>query len=105
MITIKTKKEFETYIFGMRPVIAMFSAFWCGPCKELKPVVKDIADMDDGIVVLYLNESKALNELFKELKIEGYPTLIGYIDGKEIKRRVGSGTYLAITRFFRKVIK
>ncbi|HOB26462.1 MAG TPA: thioredoxin [Bacilli bacterium] len=69
-------------------VLVDFNATWCGPCKMMAPIleatsgeVKDIKftglDIDD-------NEDIAI-----KYNVMSIPTLILFVDGKEIKRSVG----------------
>ena len=84
-----SQEEFNERVKGDKLVFVDFFAQWCPPCKKMNPIVEQIsADMKDKIVVLKINydENKSLA---KYLKIESFPTLLIYKNGKEVWRGEG----------------
>lgn len=59
--------------------ILYFSATWCQPCKQMKPIVESI-DRDVFYVDIEQNESLVL----QEFGIRSVPTFIKLVDGKEL---------------------
>ncbi|MDP3274230.1 MAG: thioredoxin [Deltaproteobacteria bacterium] len=71
------------------PVLVDFSAVWCGPCKALEPIVKDVAKEFSGrlkVVKVDIDDSPGIASRFG---IRGVPTVIVVKGGKEVKRQVG----------------
>lgn len=66
-------------------VLIDFWAAWCGPCKVLKPVVKQFADSTDSVKV-YFCDVDLDPELAAAFSIRSIPTLI-YLEDNEIKSR------------------
>lgn len=64
----KAKAKKENKIFFIK-----FTASWCGPCKQLAPLVEDIASKQkDNIIVVEVNVDNA-SELCKKYKIQSIP--------------------------------
>ena len=85
-----TDAGFDEEVLGSdKPVVLDFWAPWCGPCRMMEPVLKEIADEYDGIVVAKLNvdENPATATKFDVLSI---PTLLVFADGEVAKKLVGA---------------
>ena len=69
------------------PVLADFTAAWCGPCKKLAPLVEEIAGEYDGrLKVVKVDVDKARNVAAK-FAVMSVPTLILF-DGGKVKDQV-----------------
>ena len=92
MSTLKTNDEsFENDISGQSvPVVVDFGAEWCGPCKQLDPILEDIASENiDRLKVFKLNidENPMTPQKFG---VRGIPTIMLFKEGKLIDTKVGS---------------
>lgn len=71
------------------PVVADFYATWCGPCRELSPLLDRLAGgYTDKIKFVKINvdESPGLAQNFQ---VQAIPTLIFFKDGKVVDRTTG----------------
>ncbi len=93
-----------------KPVIAIFSAVWCGPCQSMKKKVypsAEVKPLHDKFIWAYLdaddNENKADMEKFK---VSGIPH-IEFLDstGKSIGQQVGSGPAAAFAKKLEEILK
>ena len=75
--------------------LLIFSATWCGPCKQLKKTLAD-SPPDVSTVQIDIDEQR---ELSVEKKIRSVPTLILEKDGIEIKRTTGNKTLAQLQEF------
>lgn len=71
-----------------RGKILVFTAKWCGVCKQVLPKLHDIDKSHPDIIFEYIDVDKS-PEVAKEHGIEGVPTFVALHDGEEIDRTVG----------------
>ena len=94
MSTIKvTDENFEKQVLeSSKPVIVDFWAEWCGPCKQIGPVLEEISDeMKDDVVIAKHNIDEEPNTPTK-FGVRGIPTLLLFLN-KELKStKVGATT-------------
>ena len=76
----------EEVINSTEPVLVDFSAVWCGPCKMLDPVVKQLAGEWDGMVKVVKIDADQNPEILMKYSVLGIPTLL-FFKGGEIKER------------------
>lgn len=85
--------NFETEVLkSTLPFLLDFSAVWCGPCRQLAPIVDKLADEMSGKVrvgKIDIDDSPATASKFG---IRGVPTVLVFKDGKESGRHVGVAT-------------
>ena len=66
------------------PVIVDFWAPWCGPCKQLTPILEKIVNSKNGKVILAKVNVDENQGIAAQLKIQSIPTVYGFVDGKPI---------------------
>lgn len=69
-------------------VLIDFWASWCGPCKVMKPMVEQFADLADDVKVYFCNIDED-HEMASVFGIKSIPTLIYMEDGEVKDRKVG----------------
>ena len=89
-ITDITDVTFEPEVVGEGGVVLVdFGAEWCHPCKQLDPVVEELADEWDGRVrVMKLDIDNNVDSTMK-YQVMGVPTLILFKDGEPVERLTG----------------
>ena len=101
MATISTKDStFENDIATVgSAVIIDFWAEWCGPCKQIGPILEEISnEKKDLLKILKLNIDEN-PETPQKYGVRGIPTLMFFKDGKLIDTKVGSLPKSALTEW------
>ncbi|MEZ4779060.1 MAG: thioredoxin [Flavobacteriaceae bacterium] len=81
--------NFNNIISSQKLVLVDFSADWCGPCKMLAPILKQVKDeLSDKIKIIKIDVDKN-QALATKYQVMGVPTLILYKDGKQVWRQSG----------------
>ncbi len=66
------------------PVIVDFWAPWCGPCKQLTPILENLVAKKNGKVILAKVNVDENQSISGQLNIQSIPTVYGFVDGKPI---------------------
>lgn len=84
-----TSKTFNETIDHSSSVIVDVYADWCGPCKRLAPVMKELSDEYPQYTFIKIKAEEENFSLLNTLGVQALPTIIFYKNGKEIRRELG----------------
>ena len=83
-------ENFEKEVLNSnKSVLIDFYADWCGPCKMMAPVVKELAEELQGKAKVGKINVDENQDLAMEYNVMSIPTLLIFKNGKEFKRFVG----------------
>ena len=81
--------NFDTIINSEKPVLIDFFATWCGPCKMLAPILKEVKDnLGDRISIIKIDVD-INQQIASKYQVRGVPTMILYQQGKQLWRQSG----------------
>jgi thioredoxin 1 len=86
-----TDADFEDEVLKSdRPVLVDFWAEWCGPCRQIAPIIKQLAEDYDGKVkVAKLNVDDSPQTAGK-FGIRSIPTVLAFKDGQVVEQLMGA---------------
>lgn len=79
------------------PVLVDFWAPWCGPCKQIAPVIEDIAGEYDGKIKVGKMNTDENQQVPATYGVMSIPTLLIFKSGEVSERIVGAQSKQAIT--------
>ena len=100
-----TDESFETDVIkSNKPTIVDFWAEWCGPCKQIGPVLEEISnEMKDEVIIAKHNIDEEPNTPTK-YGIKGIPTMLLFKGGELKATKVGATTKSKIVSWIKENI-
>ena len=100
-----TRSNFDAEVMKSAvPVVADFWAEWCGPCKMIAPVLKDLArDYKDKIKIAKIDVD-AEGELAQQFNIVSIPTILVFNKGQVVKQQIGAVPRPALEKMIKELI-
>ena len=87
-----------------QPVLVDYWAAWCGPCKQIAPMLEEVAAEYAGKVTVAKLNVDENQQTASEFGIRGIPTLMLFKDGKVAATKVGALSKSQLTDFLNSAI-
>jgi len=96
-----TDASFETSVLKSdKPVLVDFWAVWCGPCRQVAPIVEALAaKWGEKAVVAKLNVDD-VPSVAERYQVMSIPTLMLFKNGQVVERIVGAASQAALEKRF-----
>jgi len=88
---------------SQQPVIVQFWAPWCGPCKQLGPVLEKVVAAANGKVKMVRVNIDDNQQIAQQLRVQSVPTVYAFVDGQPVDGFSGAQPESAVTQFIEKV--
>ena len=89
MRIVNSATEFQSILQQHEKVFVDFFAEWCGPCKEISPILEKQAGGFPNITFVKVDVDNNPDSS-QEAKVTAMPTFVAYYKGKEFERLVGA---------------
>lgn len=87
------------------PVIAYFTAAWCGPCKTLGPLIESAVAETGGKVTLARIDVDQSQMVAQQMRVQSIPAVYAFIDGQPVDGFMGAVSPGEVTDFVARLAK
>ncbi len=85
------------------PVVVQFWAPWCGPCKQLGPVLEKTVFAAKGKVRMVRVNIDNNQQIAQQLRVQSVPTVYGFYNGQPVDAFAGAQPESAVIKFIEKL--
>lgn len=85
------------------PTLVQFWAPWCGPCKQLGPVLEKVVAAAHGKVKMVRVNIDDNQQIAQQLRVQSVPTVYAFVDGQPVDGFSGAQPESALTQFVEKL--
>ena len=99
ILNVEDKNFKEKVLEADKPVLCDFWAEWCGPCKQISPILSELAeDYKEKVLIAKINIDEN-PEVPSNYGIMSIPTLILFKNGKSVSTQIGLLEKVSLTKW------
>ena len=97
--------QFESEVLKHKGVVLVdFWAEWCGPCRQLGPILDEVSkSMGDKVKICKMNVDEA-PETATQFGIRSIPTMFLFKDGQQVDTKVGLNSQASLEQWLQKFV-
>jgi len=88
----------EEVLRSDKPVLVDVYADWCGPCKQIAPLLEEVSNENESVKIVKFNVEDG-KDIAVKYGVRGVPTLLYFVNGELVKTKVGMVTKNQIIEF------
>ncbi len=86
------------------PTVVQFWAPWCGPCKQLGPVLEKVVGANAGKVRMVRVNIDDNQQIAQQMRVQSVPTVYGFVDGQPVDGFAGAQPESNVKQFIEKLV-
>ena len=102
-VTITTE-NFESYKNGELPLVVDLWATWCGPCRQIAPIISELAEVYAGKLVVGKCDVEENDDIAMEFGVRNIPTILFFKGGQLVDKFVGAASKSKIEDKFKALL-
>ena len=102
-VTITTE-NFESYKNGELPLVVDLWATWCGPCRQIAPIICELAEEYAGKLVVGKCDVEENDDIAMEFGVRNIPTILFFKGGQLVDKFVGAASKSKIEDKFKALL-
>ena len=102
-VTITTE-NFESYKNGELPLVVDLWATWCGPCRQIAPIISELAEEYAGKLVVGKCDVEENDDIAMEFGVRNIPTILSFKGGQLVDKFVGAASKSKIEDKFKALL-
>ena len=102
-VTITTE-NFESYKNGELPLVVDLWATWCGPCRQIAPIISELAEEYAGKLVVGKCDVEENDDIVMEFGVRNIPTILFFKGGQLVDKFVGAASKSKIEDKFKALL-
>ena len=102
-VTITTE-NFESYKNGELPLVVDLWATWCGPCRQIAPIIGELAEEYAGKLVVGKCDVEENDDIAMEFGVRNIPTILFFKGGQLVDKFVGAASKSKIEDKFKALL-
>ena len=102
-VTITTE-NFESYKNGELPLVVDLWTTWCGPCRQIAPIISELAEEYAGKLVVGKCDVEENDDIAMEFGVRNIPTILFFKGGQLVDKFVGAASKSKIEDKFKALL-